>query len=742
MRLKAALAAAAVAAALSQLAPPAAYAQTAGGSGSRLDEIVVTATRAAEKLRDLPISPIIIGEEEIARHPNGDLSDILERAGVMVDRQYYLGGQVVLRGLQGNISGSDVQSDVLMLLNGHRIGTGSLLRFPAKNIMRVEVIRGPAALQYGSAAMGGVVNVITRRGDGPLRGYAEAGIGSWDHHDYAAGFYGEYGGFDFSAGGAEMGRHQDYETGDGQTYLGTTTGSRSEANAQIGYSFGESVRHRISAIGTFIDLDSYGFTGSIHDQNRTSGMSGVVNNTIRSSGTGRFLDLAYEGETETGGFDWEARYFYGEDRQGGNASPLAAYKNSMDGAQGRATGRFPEIGAEFTLGFDLTRYDFETTSAIISRYRYSDLGTYFLFKKTLLDDRLAITGGVRISRVETETPSQGGHAFAETKAIPALGASFMALDWLKLRANYARGYRAGSVNEMYGSGRAMVGRNYVTVPMMGQMNNVWQVPNPDLEPQESDSFEIGVDVEREAFSGSLTLFYSLFHGKIERLETPYPTFGGRDDHAADWPWVMEYNPTMPPPLAGFWNAMRAQHVGFPQRPSSPGGMPVPYAAEGKYVNFGDARQIGLEWNVRWDIGKELGLPLSLTPYSAGTWLPVSEYKSGPDEGLRMRKVPKWFTSYGLQVESGDGGLWLDVNFLTKSSQRTTSMTSDPNVPEVQPGWTIMNIRASKTLLESADRGTVTLVAQVSNVTDVYYESYPTYPLPGRGFYVGLRYDFR
>ncbi|MDR1314169.1 MAG: TonB-dependent receptor [Deltaproteobacteria bacterium] len=709
-------------------------AQGPSGGGTRLDDVVVSATRAADKLRDLPVSPIIIDEKELARHPNSDLSDVLERAGVMVDRQYYLGGQVVLRGLSGNISGTDVQSDVLMLLNGHRIGTGSLLRFPAKNIMRVEVIRGPAALQYGSSAMGGVVNVITRKADGPLQGYAEAGIGAWAEHDYAGGFWGEFGGLDIAFGGAQMGRHEDYETGHGQTYLGTTTRTRSEANLQLGYTFAEN--HRIAAIGTFVDLDKFGFTGSIRTMNNV--VMGNIPYLNRTSGTGKYLDLLYEGKTGDGAFDWEAKYFLARDEQGGNAAPLAGYENKIDGAQGRVTGRFPQIGAELTLGFDLTNYDFATSSSNMRRYKYSDFGTYFLFKKYFLEDRLVFSGGLRVSKIKTDTPEHGGDSFSETKAIPAFGVSYMAREWLKLRANYARGYRAGSVNEMYGEGATMVGRNSFVLPAMGNrlVNTVWLEQNPALKPQESDSFEIGVDVERENFSGSLTLFYSLFKNKIEREDHAFPAFNYADA-VAKWPWVGAFS------NAGYWNMMYAgRPAGFPQPPAAAGGAPSPYAAWAQYVNYGDARQLGVEWNLRWDVGRELGLPVSVTPYSTGTFLPKSDYTSGPDNGMRMRKVPKWFTSYGFEVESEDIGLWVDVNFLTKSSQRATSMTSDASAPEWQPGYTVMNVRATKTILESEDKGTLSAVFLMSNVTDVYYESYPSYPLPGRGFYLGLRYDYK
>ncbi|MDR1038842.1 MAG: TonB-dependent receptor [Deltaproteobacteria bacterium] len=736
MKLNAQLTAAALAAAFAAALPAVTASAQEAGAG-RLDAVIVSATRSEDTIRDLPISPVIIGEEEIQRHPNSDLGDILERAGIMVDRQYYFGGQVVIRGLSGNISGSDVQSDVLMLLNGHRIGTGSLMRFPAKNIERIEVIRGPAALQFGSASMGGVVNVITRRGKGPVTFFAEAGVGEWDQHEYSGAISGSYGGFDFSAGGSELGRHADYQTGgDGLTYLGTQTKSRSEGSAQVGYTFAE--RHRLAAIGTWIDLEHFGFTGPI-DSMYSTGMGTAPNYQNKTSGTGRFLDLIYEGGTPGGTFSWEARYFTGKDEQGGNAAPLAHYVNKLDGAQARITGEFPEIGTEVTLGYDLTKYDFETSSSNLGKYRYSDQGIYLVFKKYLMEGRLVLSGGARLNMIDTDTPNHGGNDFSENKLTPALGATYVAADWIKIRANYAKGYRAPSVNEMFGRGSTMLGRYYYTFsasPMMPPVNihTVWLEPNPDLKPQESDSFEIGVDVDRDFFTGSLTLFYSLFKGKIERFDTPYPAYY-YEDAVRKWPWI-----AAAPPNARYTGLP----VGFPNsaRTATMGGGFSGFAAYASYTNFADAKQLGLEWDLRYDVGRQLGWGLSVTPYSHGTWLPVSKYTSGPENGLRMHKVPRVFTSYGIQLESEERGLFVDVNFLTKSMQRTSVLTSDDLPKDTQPGWTIMNVRFSKTLLDGGNKGTVSLVGLVSNVTDVYYESTPEYPLPGRGFFVGLRYDYR
>ena len=67
-----------------------------------------------------------------------------------------------------------------MLLNGRRAGTGNVAMIMTRDIERVEIVRGPGAVQYGSAAMGGVTNIITRQGDGPVSGEVFGSLGSYD----------------------------------------------------------------------------------------------------------------------------------------------------------------------------------------------------------------------------------------------------------------------------------------------------------------------------------------------------------------------------------------------------------------------------------------------------------------------------------------------------------------------------------------------------------------------------------
>jgi vitamin B12 transporter len=68
------------------------------------------------------------------------------------------------------------------------------------NVERIEIIRGPSAIAYGSQAANGLVNVITKRGEGEFKGPAQVGFGRFGLRDQELGFDGRQGPIDYSLG--------------------------------------------------------------------------------------------------------------------------------------------------------------------------------------------------------------------------------------------------------------------------------------------------------------------------------------------------------------------------------------------------------------------------------------------------------------------------------------------------------------------------------------------------------------
>jgi len=129
-----------------------------------IEPVVVTATRTETGTDQVLASVDVISGAELLRLPAADLGDMLRmRAGVEVAR---LGGpgqqtSLFLRGTESN--------HVLVLVDGVRINPGTIGSAAIQNIApelieRVEIVKGPRSTLYGSDALGGVINVITRRG--------------------------------------------------------------------------------------------------------------------------------------------------------------------------------------------------------------------------------------------------------------------------------------------------------------------------------------------------------------------------------------------------------------------------------------------------------------------------------------------------------------------------------------------------------------------------------------------------
>jgi vitamin B12 transporter len=145
-----------------------------------MDEVVVTATRTKTSTDQVGSSITVITAEQIEAKQATKVEDVLRDVpGVSVTRQGGLGStsQVRTRGTEPN--------HTLVLLDGQRINyQDTIYNFDfdwlqTDDIERIEVLRGPAAGQWGSDAVGGVINIITKKGKGPMKVTAIGELGSF-----------------------------------------------------------------------------------------------------------------------------------------------------------------------------------------------------------------------------------------------------------------------------------------------------------------------------------------------------------------------------------------------------------------------------------------------------------------------------------------------------------------------------------------------------------------------------------
>lgn len=146
---------------------------------SPTENIIVTATRTAIPLSDAMVPVEVITREEIELSMASDLAELLRfQAGIDIARSGGPGQStsVFLRGTESN--------HTLVLVDGVRINPGTLGGAAVQNIApemieRVEIVKGARSALFGTDALGGVINIITRRAQGAY-GEASAGAGSFD----------------------------------------------------------------------------------------------------------------------------------------------------------------------------------------------------------------------------------------------------------------------------------------------------------------------------------------------------------------------------------------------------------------------------------------------------------------------------------------------------------------------------------------------------------------------------------
>jgi vitamin B12 transporter len=185
-----------------------AFAQTvsAPGDATSLDTVVVTANRLPTALIDVASSTTLVTADDITRKQEPTLPDVLRDVpGLNVVQTGGPGGQtsVFLRGTNAN--------HVKVLIDGIDVGDPSspngafdFGQVLTPDIARVEVLRGPQSGLYGSDAIGGVINVITRTGEGPPHVTAGLEGGSFGSFNQNGGVAGSTGAFHYAADVAHL----------------------------------------------------------------------------------------------------------------------------------------------------------------------------------------------------------------------------------------------------------------------------------------------------------------------------------------------------------------------------------------------------------------------------------------------------------------------------------------------------------------------------------------------------------
>ncbi len=144
-----------------------------------LEEIVVTATKRAESLQDVPISMIAMGGETIRELGITKAEDFTANMPAITVAQNPIGNFVFIRGLGTAGANQGIEQSVSIFHDGIYMGRHQLSRAPFMDLERVEVLRGPQSILFGKNTIGGAVHVISAKPTDEFEGII-TGLYGWE----------------------------------------------------------------------------------------------------------------------------------------------------------------------------------------------------------------------------------------------------------------------------------------------------------------------------------------------------------------------------------------------------------------------------------------------------------------------------------------------------------------------------------------------------------------------------------
>ncbi|HDR2753321.1 catecholate siderophore receptor CirA [Enterobacter sp. RHBSTW-00175] len=448
------------------------------------DTMVVTAAATEQNLKDAPASISVITQEDLQRKPVQNLKDVLQDVpGVQLTNEGDNRKGVSIRGLDSSYT--------LILVDGKRVNSRNavfrhndfdLNWVPVDAIERIEVVRGPMSSLYGSDALGGVVNIITKKIGQKWTGTLSADSTIQEHRDRGDTYNGQFytsgplvdGVLGLKAYGSLSKREKDDQQQSSTSATGETPRIEgfTSRDANVEFAWTPNEDHDFTA--------GYGFDRQDRDSDSLD-----QNRLERQN-----YSLSHNGRWGMGNSELK---FYGEkvdNKNPGNTGTITSESNSVDG---KYVLPLSEINQLLTFGgewrhdklkdpVNLTGSSSSATSA--SQY------ALFLEDEWRIFEPLALTTGIRMDDHET----YGDHWSPRAYLV------YNATDTVTVKGGWATAFKAPSLLQL--------SPDWVTGSCRGACEIVG---NPDLKPETSESVELG-------------LYYSGEEGWLEGVQASITTF--------------------------------------------------------------------------------------------------------------------------------------------------------------------------------------------------------------------------
>lgn len=473
---------------LSALPATASSATESADSIHPLGEVVVTGTNAGVAKNRLPYSVSVIGEERLQ---STGQTQVLSAISGMVPSLFVsersIFGFGVSNGGSGHIKlrgvGGDRASAVLMMVDGQPQFAGIYSHhiadfYDKEYVERVEVLRGPGSVLYGSNAMAGAINVITKQA-------AADGV-----HTTISTQYGSYNTWLTSATNTtRFGRFNSLASVSYNRTDGTVDNfdfKQADGYVKVGYDF--STRWKAAADYTLMHFKgndpiypklSNPESTDIYRQSITRGEASLsaTNTYAGTNGTARVY-YSYGSH-----FVDDPRHFHSRDDRFG----VIVYQNFS-----------PWRGASATVGFDFDRYSGEIpvsggnqhapgSMSTIGRKKINEYSPYVTLSQSLGGELLNLNGGVRMANSD----------MFDTQWVPQLGFALNPGAGYTVKGTLAMGYRNPSFRELY----------------------LYRMANPDLQPEKMMNYEVSAGKRFSRYLNvDVTLYYSRGRDMIQVLD--------------------------------------------------------------------------------------------------------------------------------------------------------------------------------------------------------------------------------
>ncbi len=674
-------------------------------SAGELPEVFITATRTAKDLTQLPQSTNVVDQKRIERFQPVTPAEMLrEQPGIWVN-QVSAQASPIIRGQIGN--------RVVYLWDGIRINNGAIFsgpnpffnQFPIDSVGRMEVVRGAGSVQYGSDAIGGVINVFSKRGEfseslnvgGDI--YSRYGSNNSEFTS-AANFHLSNAMWAISAGWSI----QDVSDYHGPTYgaLGPSGFHAMGGYANIAFKPAEGHVFRLSWIGNErTDVDSY-----VQSKLNANGVPRIYSplerrGIVKLDYTAENLGLLSD-ELKIYGY-----YHYYDQTRERRVQTATRFNNTTTQSDQDVWG----VGIQNMIKWDednrlVVGMDYRHESLSASQHLASTLlatgvttfshpagitpdGTYEVFDTfATLDlrptDRLRVNLGARFENTRLQSRPEpmdvipgAGYTINDLIANKHwnsvtwnVGAVFEASKSIDLIANVATGYRTPTYSDLLSAG----------TPVFSSLTA--SLPAGKVDPEKSITYEIGARVHTEKFKGSITGYLTKLSDLIVSRTSGTVVIGG-----------VTYNAT-------------------------------------RKANSSQGYVTGVEFSASYQLSRHFSL------FNNTTWT----YGQDQTQNVPMRFVPPLFGNFGIRFEPEGGRWWveiselwagklnrhntsdeIDAGFSTDPALGSSNTTTNPplNSQFEIPGFFVTNIRAGWKVWE---RGTqsFSLTLNLNNVFNTHY----------------------